>query len=42
MARQIIQNRITATEDIKLLTVNAHQYNEVLSSENDWIFTKES
>lgn len=41
MARQIIQNRIISVEDIKGLEVLDYQYNDSLSSDTEWLFTKD-
>ena len=40
MARWIIQNDINNAEDIKNFTEDGYVFNEELSAENDWIFTR--
>lgn len=40
MSRMIIQNGITDVEKIKGLDVEGHVFNEELSGERDWMFTK--
>ncbi len=41
MARMIIQNNITDVEKLKSLDVDGHVFNEELSGDKDWLFTKE-
>ena len=40
MARFIIQNRITNTEDIKNFNLGGYQFNDSLSNQKDWVFTR--
>lgn len=40
MAAYIIRNRITKPEDIKAFDVDGYRFNEDLSSESDWVFTR--
>lgn len=40
MARWIIQNDVNEAEEIKNFTEDGYVFNEELSSENDWIFTR--
>jgi len=40
MARFIIQNRITSTEDIKSFNLGGYQFNDSLSNQKDWVFTR--
>ncbi|MFT6746582.1 MAG: cytoplasmic iron level regulating protein YaaA (DUF328/UPF0246 family) [Glaciecola sp.] len=40
MSRFIIQNEITDPEMLKNYDVNGYQFNDNLSSENDWVFTR--
>ena len=40
MARWIIQNNVQKAEDLKNFTEDGYVFNEELSSENDWIFTR--
>lgn len=40
MARYIIQNKLTAAEQIKEFDLAGYHYNEAMSKGNDWIFTR--
>lgn len=40
MTRFIIQNRITEPEKIKLFDLEGYYYNDPLSSEHEWVFTR--
>ena len=40
MAKQIVKNRIEKAEDLKHLEVDGHIFNEGLSKENHFVFTK--
>ena len=40
MARYIIQNKLTAFEQIKSFDLAGYQYNEAMSKDNDWVFTR--
>jgi uncharacterized protein len=40
MARYIIENQINEPEQLKLYNVDGYQYQENLSSENEWFFTR--
>lgn len=40
MARYIIENHINEPEQLKLYNVDGYQYQENLSSENEWVFTR--
>lgn len=40
MARYIVQEKIQAPEHLKDFTLGGYQYNDSLSSENDWVFTR--
>lgn len=41
MARELIQRRIAAQEDIKKIVVNGYRYNAGLSKNNDWVFERQ-
>lgn len=40
MSRYIIQNKINNPEELKLFTEEDYEYNEELSNEQEWIFTR--
>ena len=40
MARFIIKNKIDNLEDLKSFNLNGYKYNENLSSDTDFIFTR--
>jgi cytoplasmic iron level regulating protein YaaA (DUF328/UPF0246 family) len=40
MARFCIQNRISDVEQIKLFKEDGYTYNDLLSNENEWVFTR--
>lgn len=40
MARYIVKNNITNPEDIKSFDTDGYRYDENLSGENDWVFTR--
>ena len=40
MARYCIQNRIENPEQIKLFDIDGYTYNDLLSNENEWVFTR--
>jgi cytoplasmic iron level regulating protein YaaA (DUF328/UPF0246 family) len=40
MARYIIQNKLTSIEQIKSFDLAGYQYNEAMSKDNDWVFTR--
>lgn len=40
MARYCIQNRIEDPEQIKLFNSDGYTYNDLLSNENEWVFTR--
>jgi cytoplasmic iron level regulating protein YaaA (DUF328/UPF0246 family) len=40
MARYIIQNKLTSVEQIKAFDLGGYQYDEALSKDNDWVFTR--
>lgn len=40
MARFIVQNNISDPEEIKLFNVGGYQFDENLSTENEWVFTR--
>lgn len=40
MARFIVQNNITNPEEVKLFNAGGYQYDENLSTENEWVFTR--
>lgn len=40
MARYCIQNKLTDPEQLKLYNVNGYSYDDKLSSESEWVFTR--
>ena len=40
MARYIIENKLTQVEALKSFNYGGYQYNEELSKNNDWVFTR--
>jgi len=42
MARYIIQNKLTAVEQIKAFDLAGYQYDEAMSKDNDWVFTRKA
>jgi cytoplasmic iron level regulating protein YaaA (DUF328/UPF0246 family) len=40
MARAIVKKRIDKPNDLKLLEIDSYSYDERLSSENEWVFTR--
>jgi len=40
MARFCIQNKITDVDQIKLFNADGYTYNDLLSNENEWVFTR--
>ncbi len=40
MARAVVKKRIDQTNDLKLLELDGYSYDERLSSENEWVFTR--
>jgi cytoplasmic iron level regulating protein YaaA (DUF328/UPF0246 family) len=40
MARYIIQNKLMSVEKIKAFDLAGYQYNESMSKDNDWVFTR--
>jgi cytoplasmic iron level regulating protein YaaA (DUF328/UPF0246 family) len=40
MARAIVKKRIDKPNDLKLLEIDGYSYDERLSSENEWVFTR--
>ena len=40
MARFCIQNKISDVEQIKLFNADGYTYNDLLSNENEWVFTR--
>ncbi|MBL4682377.1 MAG: peroxide stress protein YaaA [Pseudomonadales bacterium] len=42
MATFIIKNRITSSEQLRGFDVDGYAYNELLSSDNEWVFTRQA
>lgn len=40
MARYLIEQNITDIDQLKLYDVDGYQYNDLLSTENEWVFTR--
>ena len=40
MARYLIEQSLTDIEQLKLYDVDGYQYNDLLSTENEWVFTR--
>jgi cytoplasmic iron level regulating protein YaaA (DUF328/UPF0246 family) len=40
MARYIIQNKLTSIEQIKSFDLAGYQYNEAMSKDDDWVFSR--
>lgn len=40
MSRYIIKNRINNVDDLKLFNTDGYEYNDLLSSEKEWVFTR--
>ena len=40
MTRYLVEQHITDIEQLKLYDVDGYQYNDLLSSENEWVFTR--
>lgn len=40
MARFVVQNNITDPEEVKLFNTDGYQYDDNLSTENEWVFTR--
>ena len=40
MARYIVKNDINNPEDLKSFNIGGYRFDENLSSENDWVFTR--
>ena len=40
MTRYLVEQNITDIEQLKLYDVDGYQYNDLMSSENEWVFTR--
>jgi cytoplasmic iron level regulating protein YaaA (DUF328/UPF0246 family) len=40
MARYLIEQNISEIEQLKLYDVDGYQYNDLLSSNDEWVFTR--
>ena len=40
MARYVVQNKINTVEEVKDFDLDGYTYNEVLSNENELVFTR--
>ena len=40
MARYLVQNRISAPDDLKNFNLGGYQYQDALSQDNAWVFTR--
>jgi cytoplasmic iron level regulating protein YaaA (DUF328/UPF0246 family) len=40
MARYLIEQNITDVEELKLYNVDSYQYDDLLSTDSEWVFTR--